>query len=73
MTHVNPGVHEGVLKSEAAPEQETHEVVAPKGCDIVDFVGENTVAIDAIPGNIGTNVCTRGEVSRLWITDVQDL
>ena len=56
-----------MLEGQAAAQQEGDEVVAPKLADFSSFFDQLTVAIDAIAGQIGANVGTRGRTGGLRV------
>jgi hypothetical protein len=62
-----------VLEGQAAAQQEGYEVVAPEVADFSSFFDKLTVAIDAITGQIGANVGTRGGTGGLRVARRRDL
>jgi hypothetical protein len=50
MSHADPRVHQGVLESQAAAEQEGDEVVAPEVADVAPLLSQFAPTIDAVAG-----------------------
>jgi hypothetical protein len=69
--HAHTGIHKGVFEGKTTPEEETDEIVAPVGPEIVDLLDEYTIPVHTIAWNVRTDVSAWCEFSRFGITRVE--
>ena len=67
------GRQQRALERERAADQERDEVLAPDVADVGDLVRDLAVAVDAVAGEIGSEVGAGREVARLGVAGVADL
>src|SRR5262245_21883885 len=73
VSHADPRLDQRVLEGEAAAEKERHEVVPPEVPDVVPLLGQLALAVDAVAGDIGAKIRTRGRADGLGIARWSDL
>jgi len=73
VAHPDPRLDQGVLKGQAAAEQEGDEVVAPQVADLCSLFDQLASAVNAVAGQIGAQVGPRGRAGWLRIAGRCDL
>jgi hypothetical protein len=72
MPHANSRIHQRMFKGKAAAEQKAYQIITPVGSNIVNFVGQDAVTIDAVAGHIGADIGSGRKFPRFRVTSVKD-
>jgi hypothetical protein len=71
MPHADSSLHERVFKRKTAPQEETHQIFAPAGLEIIHLGAQHPITVDTIARDIRPNISAWGELAGLRVPRVK--